>query len=91
VDDAEVPKKGWHKVQWEQWMVQLTMLDDGSVDCSLRNCSSSKEPGDLLNRTYGSCDVLFQELLTLLDDSIWSSLATHQVAHGQPTLGGYDC
>ncbi len=74
---------------WKQWMVHLTMLDDGSVALTLSSCSSDKQTHELQRGQWSDYDVLFQELLTLLDADIWSYLATRQVSQGQPTLGGY--
>jgi hypothetical protein len=76
-------------MEWSQWMVHLTMLDDGSVACSLKSYLPGKREVELLRGRWSDSDTLFQELLTLLDSSIWSSLADHQVKHGIPTLGGY--
>ncbi len=81
-------RRGFY-MQCQQWMVHLTTLDDGSVALSLSVCSSDSGSTDLLKGSWSDCDVLFQELLTLLDSSIWSFLATHLAAHGLPTLGGY--
>ncbi len=77
------------KMEWQEWMVRLTTHEDGSVELRSHYSSTSKLPVELLSGTYIDLDVLFQELLTLLDSSIWSFLATRQVAQGQPTLGGY--
>ena len=65
--------------KWDMWIVHLTTLGDGSVACSLRSCLDSRESVVLLNERYSDSDVLFQELLTLLDSSIWSSLAERQI------------
>ncbi len=74
---------------YKQWTVFLMNDADGSVYLSLNSCSNASESHEIQRGRWSDFDVLFQELLTLLDADIWSFLATRQVELGQPTLGGY--
>jgi len=77
-------------MEFAQWSVHLMMLDDGNVEVILRNYLPGRAVIELQKGSYSDYDVAFQELVTLLDASIWSFLATRLVARGKPTLGGYE-
>jgi len=72
------------------WVIGLEESKEGGIAVRGLTCSSARNWQEILRGRYSDADVLFQELLTLLDSSIWSFIATWQVKNGQPTLGGYE-
>ncbi len=73
----------------QTWIVELEESKPGEIMASLLTYSPGSPTLELLNGRWFVADVLFQELLTLLDSSLWSFMATMMVRLDQPTLGGY--
>ena len=77
-------------MECQTWMIELEQSTLGGITVALSTCSNDRPTVVIQSGRYSDYDVLFQELMTLLDSCIWSFIATLQVAEGQPTLGGYE-
>jgi hypothetical protein len=59
----------------ELWSVWVGRRDDGTWTVSLRHCSGTRQVVYLDHERYSDASTLFQELMTVLDGSIFTSLA----------------